>query len=232
MSALASAGGEAGAVAALARSALFAAFSPALRQRLFDGGELVQLAAGDILARAGEPGEAIYLILEGEAEVRAVAPNGDELRLAALPAGAVIGEMAVLDGGPRSADLYAARRTKALRIARAAILAALEEEPKACIALAGELSRRLRATNAQIEDLRVLDLGARLAQLLLTEAGGRDLATLSQTEMARRLGAARESVNRKLHAWAERGWIAIGRFGVRLLRPDSLSCEITSQRHG
>jgi DNA-binding transcriptional regulator LsrR (DeoR family) len=64
-----------------------------------------------------------------------------------------------------------------------------------------------------------------LAQLLLTVAAEKTLVPLTQTEMARRLGASREKINRKLNAWAREGWVALGASGVRLLDRSALIAE-------
>jgi CRP-like cAMP-binding protein len=98
------------------------------------------------------------------------------------------------------------------------------------LALIAELSRRLRATNDLIESSAFLDLGGRLAKLLLAAAGPSGVVALTQTEIARRIGASREKVNRKLHAWSHDGWVALTPQGVRLLQTDSLHALIESLR--
>jgi len=150
--------------------------------------------------------------------------------MASLLPPAVIGEMAVLDGGVRSADICAIRRSRFLRIHRDHALAALESEPKALLKLLAEMSRRLRHADSAIEDAHTLDLGGRLAQRLLEEAGDGAAVTLTQTELARRIGASREKVNRKLHEWADDGWISMGRAGIKLLARDKLKDVIHDAR--
>jgi CRP-like cAMP-binding protein len=215
---------------ALSKSTLFQALSSAGRARLTQQGAAYALPAGNQLFGRGEPGDALYIVLEGEMEVRRVSKAGREVRLAALGPGAVIGEMAVLDGGPRSADVVALRRTKLLRISRALALRALEEEPKAALALVAEMSARLRAADAEIEDVHLLDLSARLAQLLIAEAGHGAIAALSQTEMARRISASREKVNRKLHDWSAAGIISLTKAGVRIEERNGLQALVREKR--
>lgn len=216
--------------AQLGRSALFAQVSPERRQKLVAEGSITALAPGALLFAKGEPGDALYVVLEGEMEVGVLTEGGRSVRMAALGPGAVIGEMAVLDGGPRSADCAASRRAKLLRISRDAALAALEAEPKALLALVAEMSRRLRAADDALEDAALLDLGGRLAQLLLGEAGGGEVVAMAQSEMARRIGASREKVNRKLQSWKAEGWIAIRRSGVRLERKDRLAALVDEKK--
>ena len=81
----------------------------------------------------------------------------------------------------------------------------MKSEPRALLKLIAEFSSRLRHADEAIEDAQTLDLGGRLAQRLLEEAGDGTAVTLTQTELARRIGASREKVNRKLHEWVEDG---------------------------
>jgi CRP-like cAMP-binding protein len=117
-----------------------------------------------------------------------------------------------------------------LRIPRDAVLEALEAEPKALIELVTEMSRRLREADAALEDAALLDLGGKLARMLLREAGDGALVSLTQVEMARRIGASREKVNRKLHEWSAEGWISLGRSGVRLVKRAALEGLIENLR--
>ncbi|HEY8614890.1 Crp/Fnr family transcriptional regulator [Phenylobacterium sp.] len=192
----------------------------------------VALTAGMILAQEGDPGDAVFVVLDGEVEIRSTTVGGREIRLTALGRGAVVGEMAVLDGGPRSADMIATRKTRLWRIPRAALLEVLETEPKAAVALVAELSRRLRATNADLEARTTLDLGGRLARLLLAEQNARGLIALTQTEMARRVGVSREKVNRKLREWMDEGWVEKTPSGVRVLAAERLQGVMKERQSG
>ncbi|THD77907.1 MAG: Crp/Fnr family transcriptional regulator [Phenylobacterium sp.] len=186
-------------------------------------GSAVDLPAGRLLCQAGDPGDAVYVVLDGEIEVRTASRGGREVRFVALGKGALAGEMAVLDGGPRSADMAATRRSRLWRIPRAALLERLEAEPAAAVSLLVELVGRLRRTNAALEAQTTLDLGGRLARLLLAEQNARGLVALSQTELARRIGASREKVNRKLKEWSADGQVAVTTAGIRVLAPERLA---------
>jgi CRP-like cAMP-binding protein len=216
--------------AALAKSRLFQRLAAETRARLASGGVLVSLDPRARLFAKGDKGDALYVVLEGEVEVRLSSEGGRDVRIAALGTGSVIGEMAALDGGPRSADVDAVRRTRLLRIPRDAVIEALEAEPKALIELVTEMSRRLREADAALEDAALLDLGGKLARMLLREAGDGALVSLTQVEMARRIGASREKVNRKLHEWSAEGWISLGRSGVRLVKRAALEGLIENLR--
>lgn len=208
---------------ALGRSTLFKRLSDAEREALIAGSTLVNLAPGGQLFLRGDPGDAVFVVIEGEVEIGAMTADARSVRIAALGAGAVIGEMALLDGGGRSADAHASRRSALLRIGRDAILGSLKSQPEALLELAVELSQRLRHANALLESTVLLDLGGRLARLLLQESGARGVVALPQGEIARRIGASREKVNRKLSEWRDAGYVSITRAGVRLDQPDALA---------
>jgi len=217
---------------ALAASPILGLLSAAARERLAGAGGPVALEPGALLCQQGDPGDAIYVVLEGEIEIRTSTAGGREVRFASFGPGAVVGEMAALDGGSRSTDMAAARRSRLWRIPRAPLVEALRAEPGSAVALVAELARRLRAANTALEAARVLDLGGRLAQFLIEAAGARALVPFTQTEIARRLGVSREKVNRKLNAWARAGSVALGPAGVRVLKRDALADLVAGEDSG
>jgi CRP-like cAMP-binding protein len=192
------------------------------RERLAASGSMLSLEPGTLLCQRGDPGDAIFLLLEGEIEIRTASANGRELRYAGFGPPAVVGEMAALDGGVRATDMVATRRTRLWRIPRPPLLEALHAEPAAAVALVGELAARLRITNAALEAARTMDLAGRLAQLLVTTAGDHTNVSLNNTEIARRLTVSRETVSRKLNRWARLGWVALAPSGVRVLDKTAL----------
>jgi CRP-like cAMP-binding protein len=216
--------------AALGKSALFRALSLEARESIERRGAVVRLTAGQPIFSKGDCGDALFVVLEGEIEVGVLTQGGRQVRFAALGPGAVFGEMAVIDGGARSADAVASRKSRLLRIAREALLETLDREPKALLALAAELVSRLRKADAPLESAVLLDLAAKLASLLLEEsARGQRLVQLSQGEMARRISVSREKLNRKLGTWREDGMVEISRSGVRVLDADGLEALVSKQ---
>jgi len=207
---------------ALAASRIFGVLPTSALDQLVRAGHPVALERGAVLFLKGEDGDAAFVVLEGELEVRTVGRDGRELRIAGLPEGGLIGEMAVLDGAPRSADVVAARRCRLWRVPRAALLETLRSHPEAALAVLTELTGRLRAANAALERASRRDLEAQLAFLLLSEHNRLGAVALTQTEMARRIGFSREKVNRRLHAWADEGVVAIERQGVLIKAPARL----------
>ena len=208
--------------AALASSRIFGVLSASALDQLVRAGHPVALERGAVLFLRGEDGDAAYVVLEGELEVRTVGKDGKELRIAAQPEGGLIGEMAALDGAPRSADVVAARRCRLWRVPRSALLETLRTHPEAALTLLAELTGRLRSANAALERASGRHLEAQLAFLLLSERNRVGAVALTQTEMARRIGFSREKVNRRLHAWADEGVVAIERQGVLIRAPERL----------
>lgn len=210
--------------AALAASGLLKVLSEDGRARLMARGLEAKLAPEETLFQKGEPGDALYVVIEGEVEVGVATEGGRHVRFAALGAGAVLGELAALDGGPRSADARASRRTRLWKIPREALLEAIAAEPQAALALLAELAGRVRKADQAIEAAVLLDLPGKVAKLLLEEsANGARVVALNQTEMARRISVSREKLNRRLHLWADEGVVDITRSGVKVLAPERLT---------
>lgn len=206
----------------LGHSMVFGVLSPMALRSLAVTGTPIHLAHGARLCSAGDPGDAAFLLLTGEIEVGLGRADGSETWLARLHAGDVIGDMAVLDGGGRSADMTATRTSQLLRLGRAAVLEALTSEPQAALRLLELLVGRLRSANALVESASALEVGARLARILL---GANRRETRSQSDLGRIVFATRESVNRKLSAWRAAGWIDIDRRGIEVRDPSALRRE-------
>jgi CRP-like cAMP-binding protein len=206
--------------AALGRSAVFAALSPEGRSRLAARGSIVTLNRGERLCAAGDSADAAYVVIAGELEIALARPEGADVWLAHAGAGAVVGDIALLDGGARSADMTASTSLRLLRLGREAVLEALAAEPAAALALLAHLAGLLRETNRRVEAAAAMDLPGRLAQVLLSAPSG--LTPRSQSDIARFVGASRESVNRQLGRWRRAGLVTVTPAGVKVLDPARL----------
>jgi CRP/FNR family transcriptional regulator, cyclic AMP receptor protein len=183
---------------------------------------------GQTLLLQGDPGDMLIILLSGQAKITMVALNGREITLDYADPGAVLGEIAVLDGGTRTASAIALSNGRFLRLTRAAFEAFVERQPGMAWRLLKELARRLRQTNATIESDRAFASGPRLARFLqrLTlsdKADGRLRLDLSQSELGSFAGMSRENINRQLSAWAEAGVIALEHGRIRILDSTFLS---------
>ena len=204
----------------LGRSEVFACLSEEALRPLAEAASLVSLDRGGCLFAKGDAGDAAYLVVSGELEISVLGRQGKEAWLTSAGPGALVGEMSLLDGEPRSADVTAARRTEVLRLSRRTFLEALSGEPSAAIALLRTLTRRLRDLDERYDEAKSLTLPSRLAQFLLDQSGS--TITFSQSDMGRVLGASRETVNRHLSEWRRRGWISSDSRGIRVADPASL----------
>ena len=199
----------------LARNTVFRVLSAQRRRILAECGSYVSLERGAYLFRRGEPSDAAYAITVGEIEVTVVGLDGREVFLARCGTGSVIGEMGVLDGSPRSADVRATRKCELYRIDRSCVTDALTAEPSAALALLGVMARRLRDTDTLVERMSSMDLGKRLARLLLEE-GATGRIIYNQSDIAHLIGASREAVNRKLARWRKANWVELNATGLHV----------------
>jgi CRP/FNR family transcriptional regulator, cyclic AMP receptor protein len=173
---------------------------------------------GQFLWYQGDPGDYLVAIVQGLVKVTVTSPHGDEMLLVTLGPLEVVGELSVIDGGPRSASVVALRPTTGIVISRSALIALMQRSPICFDVLLRSLGALVRRLTEQATDLVFLDLPARVAKLLLREAEARsgeqrqgavvDLG-LNQTELAQMVGASRPAVNRVLQSLAARGSISI-----------------------
>ena len=133
----------------LRRVPYFAEIEPAKLKLLAFMSERVAFDPGKRLFRQGDPGDAAYLIIAGEAEVSAETPTGP-LVLATLGANEIVGEMAILGNVPRAATVSAKGRLITLRISKEPFMRMVREFPSMAVAMMQELAERLAATNNQL----------------------------------------------------------------------------------
>jgi CRP/FNR family transcriptional regulator/CRP/FNR family cyclic AMP-dependent transcriptional regulator len=190
---------------------------------------------GEILFHKDDPGTSLFLVRTGRIKISVFSSEGKEAVFTVHGPGDVFGELALLDGAPRSATATALEPSRLLTVDRAAFVAFLRDQPDAALILLGDLAARVRRLSSQVEDLMFLDIPGRLARTLLRlgEQYGKKSARgveidlqITQTELGGMVGATRVSVNRLLHWFAERGLIAIDERRIVLLRPDALQARI------
>jgi len=171
----------------------------------------------------GDDGARLVVVASGLVKVVLSSAQGDQVVLTTLGAGATFGELALLDGSPRSASVVAAEPTTVLLLSRATVLDLLGRYPSVLDAMLRTLGNLIRRLTEQAGDLVFLDLGARVAKLLLHlaeahGAGSRVLNLgLSQSDLAQMVGASRPAVNRVLQHLASRGVIKIDGQTISLL---------------
>jgi CRP/FNR family transcriptional regulator, cyclic AMP receptor protein len=148
--------------------------------------------------------------------------------LALLGPGEILGEIAVLDGGERTADVSAHTACSLAVVDRRDLLALLAREPAAWQAVVEVLCARLRSTDQHIAEIALLDLPARLASVLLRmaerEVGsvGNPKLSLSQRQLGEMVGASRESVNKCISQWQRAHIVQVDGSGIEVLNRSAL----------
>ncbi|AGH49303.1 MULTISPECIES: Crp/Fnr family transcriptional regulator [Sphingomonas] len=209
-------------LAMLPPHSVLAACTPAELADLLSSSSVHAMKPGDTILRQGDEGDAAVVILAGIARVSMIAPNGQEIVLDYAERGAVLGEIALLDGQPRTASATARYAGRYLRIGRAAFERLIEGHPKVALRMLRDMARRLRDTDTTIESDRAFAAGPRLARFLkrLTDgkADGHKLAgDLSQSELGNFVGMSRENINRQLASWVEAGVIELANGRIRIV---------------
>lgn len=190
-----------------------------------------QYRAGTIIFHQDDPGTTLHIITGGLVKLVLASPEGREVTVGIVGAGDFFGDLSLLDGGPRSASAVTLEPTETLTLDREPFVAILARHPEVANGLLTTLGNRLRRTDALIQDILFLDLPGRIAKQLLALADERGVRQgggvridlrLSQTELASIIGTTRESVNRCLNAFADRGFIAIDRDAITILNREGL----------
>lgn len=215
--------------AALQSVPLFGSLSAAEIEQILGQTLLRRVERGRLILRKGDPPSGMLVVLHGSVRVAATAADGREVTFGVLGAGQFLGEISLLDGAPRSADVTALEDCVLLVVERAGFLGLIRNNPDLSLKLVGELCRRLRRANLAYEDLALLDLPGRIGKLLLglpqqtTLAGRRISFRLSQADLGRLVGGSREKVNRQLRLWEQQGVIARERGHLVILLPETLA---------
>jgi CRP-like cAMP-binding protein len=172
---------------------------------------------GQYLWYQGDEGDRLVIVVSGLLKVVLSSAQGDEVVLVTIGNHETVGELAILDGAPRSASVVAAEPTTVLMLNRTTVLQLMGRHPSVLDAVLRSLGGLLRRLTEQAGDLIFLDLGGRLAKLLLQLAAHRPHANgavvldlgLSQSDFAAMVGATRPAVNRILQQLASRGLISV-----------------------
>ena len=173
--------------------------------------EAVRVDAGHALFDQGDFDDRLYILDEGRMEVSVLSAAGKKLSLNQMRAGAVFGEIAVLDPGPRTARIEALEPCRLRAIRQASLTAAMAAHPDLAIELLRLSGRRMRWLSAQVEEQFFLTPAARLAAKLIylrSEAGD---VRMSQAQLADYVGVTREVVSKTLSEWRRDGVVGLSR---------------------
>lgn len=207
----------------LERHFLLGRLSPAEIEALVTYSRVERYASGEEIYAKGSPGQSLMAVLQGSAKMSCVSAEGKEIVLNIINAGEIFGEIAMLDGGERSADAIAMEDCEILVLRRRDLLPFIENHADICMMLIKILCQRLRRTSEQVEDVLFRHLESRIAKALLqlarrggrTDLGGRALDLhLSQRELGSIVGSTRESVNKQLQIMQRAGLIDIAKGAI------------------
>ena len=164
------------------------------------------------VVRSGEDTDSLYILLTGRAKVTNTDEEGREIILAWLGQGEFFGEMGLIDGSPRSANVVAVEPCELLCLSKEAFQRCLQDNFQVAQKLMQILVRRLREADRKIESLALLDVYGRVARLLLDmseEEDGKRVVKkkISKQDMARMIGASREMVSKVVRDLELSGYI-------------------------
>jgi CRP/FNR family cyclic AMP-dependent transcriptional regulator len=190
-----------------------------------------------VIFAKGDPGTALMGVLAGAVKISTSSADGRDIVLSTMHEGDIFGEIAPLDGHPRTADATAITDCELMVIERRDLIPFLRSQPDLCIQIIEILCSRLRRTTEQVQDVTFLDLPTRLAKALLRltadaeRPGSAPKVAITQREISQIIGRSRESTNKQLRSWANHGLISLERGVVMVLHRDKLA-EVAAQSSG
>jgi CRP/FNR family transcriptional regulator, cyclic AMP receptor protein len=214
--------------ALLQANPFFKNLDAAILDRLVSHAIIRKVRKGSVLFRKDDAGSTLYAVCEGGVRISVPSSQGQDAIFNIVTRGEIFGEIALLDGGNRTADAVAIEDSEIMLIERRDFVAVLRAHPEMAINLIEILCSRLRRTSEQVEDIVFLDVPGRLAKALLQlhrrgAANPTDGIRITQRELSQMIGVSRESVNKQLRSWERRKWLKIERGGVRIVAPAALS---------
>jgi CRP/FNR family transcriptional regulator, cyclic AMP receptor protein len=215
-------------LAPLRNHPLFREFPPAVIEQLGSYMTRRSVGRGATIFAKGDPGTALIAVLWGSVRISVSTSGGHEAVLNIINPGQAFGEIALLDGQPRTADAVAMTDCELMVIDRRDFIPVLRREPDVALKLIEILCGRLRRTSEQVEDVMYLSLPARLAKTLLELTGGLAASAtqrnvrITQRELGNIIGVSRESTNKQLRVWEQRKWVGLARGGIVLMNAGAL----------
>jgi CRP/FNR family cyclic AMP-dependent transcriptional regulator len=214
----------------LGRTELFHPLDERARREVAATVTQMVFARGQTIFVQDEPGDRMFVLAEGAVKLVVRSRHGEVVELARHWPPAVFGEVALLDGGPRSASAEAIEPSLLLGIARAKVIELLRSDSGVVDALLRSLGELVRRANRQTTDLVFLDLQGRVARKLLelADAPGTSGATVldqgafTQTELAHMVGGVRQTVNLALRSLERRGLIRVSEGKIEILELEQL----------
>jgi CRP-like cAMP-binding protein len=214
--------------AILSRHPFFKELAPELIDQVQSHAVARMVKAGTVIFAKGDPGDSLFAVVAGTVRVSVPSPDGNDTVFSLLNEGEIFGEMALLDGRPRSAEVCAVTNCELMIIHRRDFAPLMKENPEIALRLIDILCARLRRTDELVEEVMFLDLPARLAKVLLKLADNAPMApqgrkiAMTQREIGQIIGMSRESTNRQLRLWARRDWVRLERRTIVVMAIDEI----------
>jgi CRP/FNR family cyclic AMP-dependent transcriptional regulator len=196
----------------MAGVSLFAGVPAADLEQAAAASRLRRLPRGQVVFSTGDPSDSLLITVSGRLKVVVRSADGGELMLAVVEPGGVIGELGVIDGGPRSADAETLDAAEVLVVPREVVLDLQRRFPAVTASLLSGVAAGFRRLTDATADLVFLDLPRRVAKALLDHPRGADGEVdlgLSQEQLSHQVAGTRQSVNQALRGFERRGWIAL-----------------------
>lgn len=186
---------------------------------------------GAVIFAEGDQGDRLYVVMQGKVKLGSHSDDGRENMFAVLGPGEMFGELSLFDPSPRQASAFALTDVTLLGLANDALQPWLTGRPEVAMGLLRALARRMRRSHDSLSDLVFTDVPGRVAKALIELAkkfgehegeGMRVNHDLTQEELAQLVGASRETVNKALADFGQRGWIVLEQKSVLILDIDRL----------
>jgi CRP-like cAMP-binding protein len=216
----------------LATAPLFAGLDVETAELLGSAMTTRSVERSHVVFNEGDTGDRLFIVLDGKIKISRSAADGRENLLAVLGPGEMFGELSLFDPGPRTATATAITDSALASLDHDDLRPLLLAQPTVAVQLLAALAQRLRRTNEAMADLVFSDVPGRVATALLDLAerfgdpeaeGVRVRHDLTQEELAQLVGASRETVNKALSEFANRGWLRLEGRSVLLLDPERLA---------
>ena len=199
-------------LALLRNHPLFRELPPTVIDRLGSYMKRRTVARGSAIFAKGDPGDSLMGVLAGTVKISVPSADGRDVVLNIIHEGGIFGEIALLDGHPRTADATAMSECQLMIIERRDFVPFLQSQSDVALKFIEILCARLRRTSEQVQDVTFLDLPTRLAKALLRLAGDaptpRRKVTITQRDLSQMIGMSRESTNKQLRAWEKLKWMS------------------------
>ena len=212
----------------LRKHPIFADLEPEAFEQLCRYAKHATFKRGTTLFSKGDPGNSLYAVISGTVKMSISSPEGRNAILNIVGSGEIFGEIALLDGQPRSTDAIANSNCELFVIDRREFIPFVREQPALAMKFIELLCERLRSTSDQVEQIILQNLPGRLASALIrlsekhtSTQQGRTIA-ITQQEISEMVGMTRESINKQLRAWAGRDWVRLEHGAIVVLNAEML----------